>query len=168
MNTATLEHACVQVQYVNQPKGNAVSGSIKDANGDYYGVHKSALNRFQEGGEYEFDFSTNGAFRNIDVKTIQPIATARPQPRAQAQHQQQDVKRSDPVDPPRGNGNGGNYYRPTSPADKKSMFRCAQVGAFIKAGMLRIDRNEIANAIVEIDAGYDMAMKELGQEDAAG
>lgn len=169
MNTATLEHAIVKVQYVNQPKGNAVSGSIKDANGDYYGVHKSALNRFQEGAEYEFDFSTNGAFRNIDVKTIQPIASARPQQRAQAHEQRQDVQRSGPVEPQRqphggGNGNGGNY-RPTHPRDARRMFICSQMNALITSHQVQPNTQSIADAIAMLAEAYDAT---IGQEDAAG
>lgn len=178
MNTATLEHATVTVQYVNPPKGNAVSGSIKDTNGDYYGVHKSALSKFAEGGRYEFDFSTNGAFRNVDTKTIQPLANGRAistdasnypsrnaAPRTQAQHAQQDVKRSPPIET--GNNGNGNYYqrKSTDPKDAERMFVCSTLNAFISTGRINDDVTTLTRAVQDLRQVW---ADTFGQDDAAG
>ena len=190
MNTATMErtkeHVVVTVQYVNQPKGNAVSGSIKDMNGDYYGVHKSKLDLFVPGMPYEFDFSVSEAgYRNVDVKTIQPVAAQRQAPlstdptnypsrnappRAQAQNARPaPVQRSAPIEPPHQkpprqpqNGNGGQFYRPTSPKDARRMFICSQMNALITSHQVRPNADDIAAAIAMLSDAYDMT---LGQED---
>lgn len=169
MNTMTLtkEHVTVTVQYVNEPKGNAVSGSIKDTNGDYYGVHKSRLHDFAVGQAYEFDFSvSDSGYRNVDVKTIQPLAAARPQQRAQAHEQRQDVQRSAPVEPPKnGNGNGNGYYKSTDPKDAKRMWMCSQLNALITSRQVVISTEGIAEANRMLSDAYDQT---IGQEDAAG
>ena len=57
------------------------------------------------------------------------------------------------------NGNGNGYYRPTSPEDKKSMFRCACVTAAIKSRQVTLTRDALAELITEVDAAYDMAVE---------
>ena len=173
------EHAIVTVAYVNEPKGKAVSGSIKDANGDYYGVHRSGLHLFAQGRAYEFDFTTNGAgFRDVDVKSVQPIG---PHP-APAQHggnvtnypsqvaarrdggQQQ---RTAPVQQQTAPQNGnGNYYKPVSPKEARRMFICSQMNALITSRQIvPLNAQTIAEAIAMLAEAYDAT---LGQEDAAG
>ena len=56
--------------------------------------------------------------------------------------------------------NGTQYYRPTSPQDKKSMFRCALLTAAIKSRQLPLTRDAIAAAIAEVDAGYDLGVND--------
>jgi hypothetical protein len=152
------EHATVTVQYVNQPKGAAVSGSIKDANGDYYGVHKSALNRFQEGGKYEFEFRTSDSgFRNVDVKTIQPVMNGgTPRGQYEVHEQRQPVAAAPQPQAVRPT----QYRQPVTPAEAKSMFRTSCVNAAIQSRQVVLTRDGIAALIVEIDAAYDMAAGE--------
>ena len=56
----------ITVAYVNPPKGNARSGSIKDVNGIYYSVWPDKLDQFEVGGrctiEYEEKQANNGNF----------------------------------------------------------------------------------------------------------
>jgi len=168
MNTQTMErpkteHAVITVQFANEKKGGQRNASIKDVDGLYYWIKPEDLHHYHPGETYEVQSITtqSNGYTTRTIKNAAPVE--RQPPRAQPAHAQRDpVRQSAPVEQPRqpqpGNGNGN--YRSPSPEDKKSMFRCASVTAFIRAGQLRADRNEIAAAIVEIDAGYDIAMEQ--------
>lgn len=183
MNTATMErpatkeHAVVTIQYVNEPKGAAVSGSIKDTNGDYWGIHKSGLSqvRGQEGQRVEFDFvATANGFRNVDVKTIQIVANGHrvenypsrnAPPRAQAHDARQDVQRSAPGEHQPQNGNGCRYRQPAHPYDAEQMWVCKMLGDLIAAHIIKDDVNDMDVAITNL---RQLWRKHFGQEDAAG
>jgi hypothetical protein len=165
---AQLEYATITVAYVNPPKPGQKSASVKDTDGVYFWIRPAEQANFVPGGSYEISFSTtqSNGYTNRTIKSAAPVQQqARAQTRAQndpaENYPSRQAARRDaeptPREPQRQPQNGnGNYYRPTSPEDKKSMFRCACVTAFIRAGQLRADRNEIAAAVAEIDAGYDM------------
>lgn len=51
MNTETI-----QVRYVNPPQNGRKTGSIKTADGIYYGVEPAALDRFQVGETYTVEY----------------------------------------------------------------------------------------------------------------
>lgn len=161
-----LEHAVITVQYVNEKKAAQRNANIKDVDGAYYWVKPEDLHIYQVGGVYEISFSTtqSNGYTNRTIKSAAPIqqSHAALPPRAVAQTQRQPVRQSAPIEPrPQPNNNNSGFYRPTSPEDKKSMFRCACVAAAIRSGQLRPSRNEIASAIMEIDAAYDEAVTTL-------
>lgn len=178
---AQLEYATITVQYANPKKEGQRNASIKDVDGAYYWVRPEELQNFQPGVTYEISFVTtesngytNRTIKSYEAQRQEPLSqsAARPAPRTQAaQGPRPAVVRQAPASveqpepkrqaAPQSNGNG--YYRPTSPEDKKSMFRCASITALIRAGQLRADRNEIAAAIIEVDAGYDMAIEAQSQ-----
>lgn len=161
MNTQVMERPrnqtlteTVTVKYVNDPRAKGKPGSIRDVGGQYYSVWNMALlEQFRAAGEatcfVDYTVNDNG-FRTATA--MRPVASA-PQPQ---QQQQRSAPVQQHVTPPQnGNGNG---YRSPSPEDKKSMFRCACITAAIKSRQVTLDRNAIAALIVEVDAGYDMAM----------
>jgi hypothetical protein len=163
---AQLEYATITVAYVNPPKPGQKSASVKDTDGVYFWIRPAEQANFVPGGSYEISFSTtqSNGYTNRTIKSAAPVQQQAPT-RAVNPHRQAPegakpaaYPREPEREPQRQpqNGNGGGYYRPTSAEDKKSMFRCACVTAFIRAGQLRADRNEIAAAVAEIDAGYDM------------
>ena len=121
------------------------SGRIVLTDGKRLGAFPDKLKNVKEGGTYDFGCtkSIRDGVMYLDVKAVRETAPP-------ADSVVPEVARN-PT-----NGKKMDYYRPTSPEDKKSMFRCACVTAFIRAGQLRAERNEIAAAIAEIDAGYDM------------
>jgi hypothetical protein len=127
------------------------------------------LAQFQEGETYEIEYTektVNGVVYR-DVKTVQPIQAIDPEqfraptPQPPRKPQQPQPQRSAPVQQPAPqNGNGNGYYRPTSPADKKSMFRCACVTAAIKSRQVALTRDALAELIAEVDAAYDLAVQD--------
>ena len=149
MNTMTIErpaakeHAVVTIKYINEPKGNAVSGSIKDTNDEYWGVHKSALGqvRGQEGQAVEFDYTVSNGFRNVDVKSLHLIASNPPRSQGQrhapASTQQRAAPVNTHVDPPQ-----NEYWKPKprSPEDSMQIWICTMLRADIEAN--RVDRGE--------------------------
>lgn len=51
-----MPQATITVKYANPPKGNARSATVKDENGDYWGVHPGSLSRFVVGQTYSVDY----------------------------------------------------------------------------------------------------------------
>ena len=62
--------ATITAQYVNPPRGNAISGNVKDTQGNSWGVPASQLYRFQPGGTYQIMYwqkakPQGGAWNNV-------------------------------------------------------------------------------------------------------
>jgi len=156
--------AVITVMAVLQPKGPKRPGHLKDQDGVLWSVWPEKLGQYQIGRDYEVEYEMNGTYRNVKGGR----AATPPGPAPDNFVTMSDVQRNSRPTSTVANGSTvgtrkapmdqQNYYKPTSPEDKKSMFRCACVTAFIRAGQLRADRNEIAAAVSEIDAGYDMAV----------
>lgn len=123
------------------------SGRVVLTDGKKLGAFADKLTKLNVGGTYDFGCTKKvvDGVAYFDVKTWRPAAALEPDTTSQpaATH---------------GKKMDQQFYRPTSPEDKQSMFRCAMMTAFVHAGQVRIDREEIARAIVEIDAGYEIAI----------
>jgi hypothetical protein len=186
-----LHQATVAVQYVNEPKGRAISGSIKDTDGIYYGVPKNMLGMFRPGENYVIEFAETNkdgvTYRNVKAtKPVQQQARpATPVPQNNTIPGDYDVIRSDlprngsmllpsngpitaPPAPriapqPQAQPQSNGHYRPTHPRDAKRMFLTATLGHFIETGRVDCNAQAIADAIVEIAAAYDHT---IGREDA--
>lgn len=145
-----MKTATVEVKYVNPPKDGKKFGSIKDTEGNTWPVKAERIRDFAPNGRYEFGYTEgDNGFKNIiGVKAV----VAEPAPRGSFQHM--DV--AQPKTAPQTNS----FYRPTSPEDKKSMFRCACVTAAIKSRQVNLTREGIAALIREVDGGYDDALGE--------
>lgn len=142
-------------------------GKVKLTNGKILHVFPEKLQQIQDGQTYEFGCSTS-EYKGVLQLTMRSFKHITPHghqanvenyPSRQAERAGVPASEPRQAKPPQPSSEGG-YYRPTSPADKKSMFRCACITAFIRAGQLRIDQKEIAAAIAEIDAGYDMGVND--------
>jgi hypothetical protein len=132
---APLETATVKVQYVNMPKEGKKKGSIRDSEGDYYGVWADKLHDFQAGETYEITFRENNGYRDV-------VAVKRaPAPKVAEEKPYTVVKTADPR--PAANG----YYRPTSPRDAERMFVCSILNAFIQTGRIENDGPALSHAV---------------------
>jgi hypothetical protein len=70
---------------------------------------------------------------------------------------------------PKPQTNNGNGYKGWTPEDRKSAFRCALMTAAVTARVVNpFDRNDIARATIEIDAGYDLAEQHRIEQDHQG
>lgn len=168
MNTIELTQIIGTVHQITPAPAANRSGRIKLDSGQILSAYPEKLKLAVEGGTYEFGCSEThkGGVVYYDVKIVRPVEAvdasqfrapvARPQrgPTAPQQSPAPVVK------PAPSNGNGNGYYRPTSPEDKKSMFRCACVTAAIKSRQVALTRDTLAELIAEIDAAYDMAVIE--------
>jgi hypothetical protein len=70
----------IEVAYVNQPGPGRKRGSVKSANGQYYGVDPGMLGLFQQGGRYKIFYEDNefkGKIYSV-VKTVSPLAAPTP------------------------------------------------------------------------------------------
>jgi hypothetical protein len=173
MNTATLErpsqleYATITVAYVNPPKPGQKSASIKDTDGLYYWIKPAEMQDYVPSKSYKVGFSVTRSndFTNRTIKSAEPVqqqraqaARSAPQPQQRSAPVQHDAHQAAPQ-----NGNG--YYRPTSPADKQSMFICSQMNALISSRQIApFNEETIATHIVMLARGYRIAMKELEQD----
>ena len=64
-----MESATIVPKYVNPPRGNAKSGSIKDADGAYWGIPKDKIEHYSAfiGKAIVVSYEMNGEYRNIKV-----------------------------------------------------------------------------------------------------
>ena len=102
--------ATITVQYVNAPRPGQFSGSIKDAQGNYWGIPGHATHLFQPGQTYEVMYwqkqtQSGKVFNNIasvngqelsDKAQQQPTPQPQPQPRPQptpSQPQKEDPEK---------------------------------------------------------------------------
>lgn len=124
-----MPSATIGVQYVNPPAQGKKMGSIKDANGNYYGVQPGMLGLFQQGGTYEIFFED----REFQGKTYHTVKTVKPvtQPAAAAQKIVGDVQRAR-----------------TNEADAERMWVCALLGHAIQSGQIDL-RTDGHSAVIE-------------------
>lgn len=169
-----LERAVITIDRIIDPKGPGKPAAIKTTNGMSFGIWPDKTAGVRVGEVYEIEFDTNGAYRNI--KTIRASGRPGPAPSqfttgAQDYGQQQNAPRqvqTAAAEPQRqapqqnGNGNGGNYYRPTSPKDSRRMFICSQMNALITSHQVQVTAQGIADAIMMLSDAYDAT---LGRED---
>ncbi len=166
MNTQTIErpqqaqteYATITVQYLNEKKPGQRNASIKDVDGAYFWIKPEELHEFQVGGSYDISFVTtqSNGYTNRTIKSHEPVAQRQPQRAQPAQAARAPARQSAPVEPPHhepqrpqsnGNGNGGQYFRPTSPRDSERMFTCAGLGKDIEMGRVGTSEDELVERV---------------------
>ena len=144
MNTTTqdrpLQTTTITVQYVNEPMEGKKKGSIRDADGVYYGAYPDKLKLFEPGEDYEIAFKEDNGFRAVMAAK-----------RVQRQQQQRTAPVSQ--DAPKTNGN---YRQVTHPTDAKSMFVCSQINAMITSHQIEMTVEAVARAIRMLGEAYDL------------
>lgn len=116
--------AVIEVKFVNQPKLNPDFGSVRAADGNYYGVHKLKLPSFREGGVYEvFYEETEGKGKHAG-KTFKTIQTFKA-------HESQTA-------PAAGKVLAQAERARTPESESKQIWTCALLVAAIKAGQVNI------------------------------
>lgn len=88
----------INVRFINQPKPGQRSGSVRDANGVYYGVPPNMLGMFRENTSYEIFYEESQGRDGrtyYNIKTVNPVGgppqssfpgVQNPLPRAASQH----------------------------------------------------------------------------------
>ena len=106
--------AQIVVQYVNQPRGNAISGNVKDTAGKQWGVPQPHLWRFQPGGTYDILYWQKAGregrvFNNVVAVNGEELGDgaggrqapqAMPAQQAQAQQAQAPLPQQQPIQRP--------------------------------------------------------------------
>jgi hypothetical protein len=130
MGTTTLT-----VKLINPP-GSTGRGSIVGTDDQRLGIFPEKVGLFEVGKTYEIEYTETdrGGKTLRNVKSAKQIAGASPQ----GQQGQQPAATNG-----NGHGNGGGYYRPTSPEDSERMFVCATLTALIKAGEVKNDKAQL-------------------------
>lgn len=147
------EKAVLTLTFIGPQKPGWKTRGIKDADGEWWNAPESAIGNLRSGETYHVEFTRNAkGYRNIET-----MVPARPEA----------PTKSEPIRTPALQTNGAQYYRPTSPADKKSMFRCACITAAIKSRQIPLTRDAIAAAIAEVDAGYDIGVEDASDKQIA-
>jgi hypothetical protein len=133
MNQGNLD-ARITVQYVNPPKAGKKRGTIKDSDGNIYGVFPDKISLFQPGGTYDVEIRESHVgdeiFRNITDgvlcaprkgSTMIPSTNTAPQV------------------PGFGNGSGT--------SKDEQLFVLAILKSLIEAGEIHADQGELVNAV---------------------
>ena len=144
-----MHQATISVKYVNQPDKNPDYGSLKDANGNYWGVPKNMLSQFQPDHSYCVGYTTFTAKTGKEYHTIKEIKVDAPgQPTPHTDKLLSHVGRNHA---PNGNGQRMN-------GDKdRFIFMCGALNRFIQTGKLSVDADQIEVAIRQLYRGYDQA-----------
>lgn len=148
-----MPQATIVAQYVNAPKGNQRSGSVKASDGTLYWVRPDMLPQFQTNGTYTVEYTEKPSndparpWKNIQSilsngAGIQPQAAQAVAPRGPAR-----------IAPPT-NGNG--TYRETSAKDAERMFVTALLGRAVGAGIIDIQTpTSLVNAVNVLRSTWD-------------
>lgn len=120
--------ATVEVKFVNQPDKNPAFGSIKTADGTYYGVPKFMLADFQQGGVYDIEYKTR-EFKGKEYHSI----SERPTPTTQTASATGKVMKE--VTKAR-----------TSEIEAEQMWVCHLLGAALRQGSLTIAMTDLVEA----------------------
>lgn len=159
--------ATITVARILQPKAPRKPAWIEGADGVRYSIWPDKLGQFREGETYEIKFQTSNGYHNIkDARAATKPSPApeqftggRSNPPARSLSSAATGPQQQAQQP---NGNGGSYYRPTSPKDSERMFTCSIINAFIQTGRIDCNRDTLAGHIEEIRAAYAMT---FGQDD---
>jgi hypothetical protein len=135
-----MHQATISVKYVNQPDKNPDYGSLRDANGNYWGVPKNMFSQFQPDHSYCVGYTTFTAKTGKEYHTIKEIKVDAPV-----------LPKS--CTPPATNGNG---QRMNGDKDR-FIFMCGALNRFIQTGKLSVDADQIEVAIRQLYRGYDQA-----------
>jgi hypothetical protein len=158
------EQIVITVAQILEPKGPRKPAWIKSAEGVNFSIWPDKLGQFREGESYEIEYVTTNGYHNI--KSARAAARPSPAPaQFTAQHQPARSLSSAASPPPhqaQPQGNGGQYFRPTSPKDARRMFICSQMNALITSHQVQVTAQGIADAIVMLSDAYDAT---LGRED---
>jgi hypothetical protein len=168
MNTQTIDRpaiktAMVTVQYVNPAKSPGKSGSIKDVDGQYFGVRPAMLSSFEPGEAYHVEFTekvNSGVLYRDIVRIVQPQSQGisprqadfltREEIEAQRRPQRTaPMNAHTPAPAP-------NYRQQTHPADARSMFVCSQLNAMIQTHQIELTVEAVARAIQMLGQAYDL------------
>lgn len=86
MSDAENKFQIITIRFINQPKGRGVSWSIRDTEGEFWGLPKKLVDTVKEGETIEVGYTertvNNMTFR--DIKAIYAAPQPQPQPEGQA------------------------------------------------------------------------------------
>jgi hypothetical protein len=138
----------ITVADIRRPTEDRKRGGITGTDGTQIGCFVENIGKFQIGQTYDVEVS-EGQYPNVrSVKHVAgPPATATPSQKAAS------------------NGNG--YYRPTAPEDSERMFVCSLMNAFIQAGKINAEQNQVIRAINVLREAYHATFGSDGMRQAA-
>jgi hypothetical protein len=148
------------IAYINPPKPGKQRGSIKGTDGRFLGCFADKFHLFEIGQTYDVEYNEvpmNGTI----LKTVKSATLIEPEP--QPAPQPPPVRRtaaspasasgrtvvgeaSPAAAPPASPSTAGNTYRETCPKDAERMFVCSTLNAFIQAGKVHLEPEQLAAA----------------------
>jgi hypothetical protein len=124
---------------------------IVAAGGATFDIWPEQLGSIQVGGKYDVEVTDreyNGRVYRKITKAVPVNGTA---------------AASSPAQRTNGNGNGASHYRPTAPQDSERMFTCSLLNAFIRAGQIEPNEDQIVKAIEVLRRAYRRTFGEDGR-----
>jgi hypothetical protein len=119
--------------------------TVVAAGGAKFDIWPEQLAAIQVGGRYEVEVSD----REYNGRTYRKITKATPYGSSDG-----GVTAAARARTGNGNGNGASYYKPTSPQDSERMFTCSLLNAFIRAGRIEPNEDQITKAIEVLRRAY--------------
>lgn len=138
----TLLEATVTPKYINEPRGNAKSASIKDADGTYWGIPPAMMSSFRVGQpyivKYDVTDSKDGTRQFKNIKSATPVGGA-----SVVAMPQKEVR----------TGHGGGFNS-TDTATAERIFVCGILNAAVRSGACSIEAEELARVVRESRAAW--------------
>ena len=142
------------IAYINPPKPGKQRGSIKGTDGRFLGCFADKFHLFEIGQTYDVDYNEvpmNGTI----LKTVKSATLIEPDPRpapparrispSPASGRAAEAGTAAVQSAPQ-SAAGGNTYRETCPRDAERMFVCSTLNAFIQAGKVHLEPEQLAAA----------------------
>ena len=147
------------VAYINPPKPGKQRGSIKGTDGRFLGCFADKFHLFEIGQTYDIEYNEvpmNGTI----LKTVKSATLIEPDPKP-TPHPTPSARRTSPPpasgraaeagtaavqSAPQSPAGGFNTYRETCSRDAERMFVCSTLNAFIQAGKVHLEPEQLAAA----------------------
>jgi hypothetical protein len=125
------------------------------AGGDTFQIWPEQLASIQVGSRYEVEVTDREYNGRVYHKITKATAVSLERPSGNGARQAHS--------PNKGSGNGNGYYRATSPQDSERMFVCSLLNAFIQAGQIEPNEEQVVKAIEVLRRAYRRTFGEDGR-----
>ena len=145
------------VASIYPPKPGKARGNIKSEDGSMLGCFADKFHLFEIGQTYDVEYTetvSNGVtYRNVKAATLIAPPPRRQEPRQPTPAAQRPGPRAvppaaapKPQAAPSNLGDSYNTYRETSAKDAERMFVCSTLNAFIQAGKVHLEMQQLVEA----------------------
>lgn len=156
-----MTQATFTPKFLNPPKGNARSATIKDTDGGFWGCHPGDLSKFQVNVPVTVDYVTRTGNDGRTYYNITSIIGQQAPGNPQAGQAQRPAQFRGPAQQSRPNG----QFKPRDPQESENIFICGVVNQAIAHQSYPLDSASLAALVANARAAWRGEVVQDGQGD---